>query len=75
MLSLNAAQCEVMGLIFCPVRLVPECPVGRFGANCQLKCSCQNNGSCDKVTGTCQCGSGYYGHLCEHGKNRRDRHT
>lgn len=62
-----------MKLIVCPfycVCFVPECPVGRFGANCQLRCSCQNNGSCDRVMGTCQCGPGYYGHLCEHGETQ-----
>lgn len=57
--------------LFC----VPECPAGRFGANCQLKCKCQNNGTCDGVTGTCQCGPGYYGHVCEHGENCTDKHT
>lgn len=48
-----------------------ECPGGRFGANCHLKCNCQNNGTCDRVTGTCQCGAGYYGQHCEHGENRK----
>lgn len=47
---------------------VAECPAGKFGANCQLTCTCQNNGTCDRVTGMCQCGPGYYGHLCEHGE-------
>lgn len=48
---------------------ITECTVGRFGANCQLKCNCQNNGTCDRVTGTCRCGAGYYGLNCEHGEN------
>ncbi|KAK0133700.1 Multiple epidermal growth factor-like domains protein 6 [Merluccius polli] len=43
-----------------------ECSAGTFGAGCQLRCGCRNNGTCDRVTGACQCGSGYYGHLCEH---------
>lgn len=48
---------------------VPECPAGTFGANCQLSCECHNNGSCDRVTGMCHCGPGYYGHLCERGED------
>lgn len=49
-----------------------ECPAGRFGENCQLKCDCRNNSSCDRATGTCRCGPGYYGHLCEHGEDGPD---
>lgn len=45
-----------------------ECPPGRYGVNCQLDCRCQNNGTCDRVTGGCQCTGGFYGHSCEHGK-------
>lgn len=48
------------------VLLVSECPPGVFGADCQLKCDCQNNSTCDRVTGTCLCGPGYYGRQCEH---------
>ena len=46
--------------------------MGRFGANCQLKCDCHNNSTCDRVTGTCHCAPGYYGHLCEHGESWTD---
>lgn len=47
---------------------VSECPEGWYGPNCALECACQHNSTCDKVTGTCLCGPGYYGHLCEHGE-------
>lgn len=56
---------KAWGWIMCSLS---ECPAGRFGADCALKCNCQNNGSCDRVTGTCRCGPGYYGGLCEHGE-------
>lgn len=53
--------------------LFSECPEGSFGANCQLKCNCHNSSTCDRVTGTCQCSPGYYGHLCEHGEDWADK--
>lgn len=48
---------------------VSECPEGWYGPNCMLECACQHNSTCDRVTGTCLCGPGYYGHLCEHGES------
>lgn len=42
------------------------CPAGHYGAACLLKCSCQNNGTCEPTTGTCHCGPGFYGRACEH---------
>lgn len=42
------------------------CPAGHYGAACLLKCSCQNNGTCEPTTGACRCGPGFYGPACEH---------
>lgn len=36
-----------------------------FGENCTKKCDCDNNGSCDPVTGKCTCGPGHFGDKCE----------
>lgn len=62
---------DEMGLTavsLCLSACVIECPPGTFGANCQLKCDCRNNGSCDRLTGTCLCIPGYYGRQCENGE-------
>ncbi len=55
---------------FCLNMCWPECPRGRYGADCREICDCKNNGTCERVTGECHCPPGYYGHLCEHGKNK-----
>ena len=41
------------------------CPLGTYGENCSKACNCENNGSCDPVTGVCTCGPGHYGEKCE----------
>lgn len=61
----------VTGLYVC----VSECPEGWYGPNCTLECVCQHNSMCDRVMGTCLCGPGYYGHLCEHGESVHHTHT
>ena len=40
------------------------CPSGRYGANCDSICDCANNASCDPVTGTCNCLTGWTGPKC-----------
>lgn len=55
-----------------PPRCPPAaCPPGRYGADCQLHCSCRHNATCDPTTGACRCPPGHYGPLCEHGELRR----
>lgn len=39
----------------------PECPIGRYGKDCMQLCRCQNGGSCDPITGKCQCLQGWKG--------------
>ncbi|KAM4701419.1 N-acetylglucosamine-1-phosphodiester alpha-N-acetylglucosaminidase [Discoglossus pictus] len=41
------------------------CAPGFFGNRCSSKCNCQNNGTCDHVSGTCECLAGYKGEFCE----------
>lgn len=64
----QVASLRGLHVIVCPsVSLcVPACVSGRYGANCELDCSCQNNGSCDRFTGCCHCTAGHYGHSCQH---------
>ncbi|EPY72655.1 hypothetical protein CB1_111057002 [Camelus ferus] len=40
------------------------CPNGTYGPYCQRKCKCLNGGSCDTVTGTCDCPPGFIGADC-----------
>ena len=44
--------------------ILPECPSGSFGQNCERDCLCQNGGVCDHVTGSCSCKPGFYGDTC-----------
>ncbi|XP_069800772.1 N-acetylglucosamine-1-phosphodiester alpha-N-acetylglucosaminidase [Dendropsophus ebraccatus] len=41
------------------------CSHGYYGDRCTGVCHCQNNGSCDHVTGTCNCPAGFTGMYCE----------
>uniref|UniRef100_A0A8B9S9H3 Platelet endothelial aggregation receptor 1 n=1 Tax=Apteryx owenii TaxID=8824 RepID=A0A8B9S9H3_APTOW len=40
------------------------CPPGRFGPDCRGECRCHNGGSCDPVSGQCQCAPGFTGEQC-----------
>ena len=46
---------------------VPVCPVGTFGQDCSGSCRCntQNSISCDHVSGTCNCATGWGGDTCD----------
>lgn len=43
------------------------CAPGTFGYGCQQLCECMNNATCDHVTGTCYCSSGFKGIRCDQG--------
>lgn len=45
-----------------------ECVAGRFGADCQHQCECENGGQCDRQTGRCSCSAGWIGQRCEKGE-------
>ena len=45
-----------------------ECPSHRWGPNCELECTCNHNGTCDRFNGWCHCPPGYYGISCGSGK-------
>lgn len=45
-----------------------ECVAGRFGADCQQQCDCENSGQCDRQTGQCSCSAGWVGARCEKGE-------
>jgi hypothetical protein len=44
------------------------CPEGKFGLDCAFNCTCENGGSCDPVNGTCVCGRGWTGKICNQRK-------
>ncbi|KAI3353794.1 hypothetical protein L3Q82_005018 [Scortum barcoo] len=46
--------------------LDPAVTQGKYGLDCAQDCSCLNNGTCDRFTGTCSCPAGNYGHSCQH---------
>ena len=42
-----------------------DCDEGKYGANCAMNCTCASTStSCDEVSGTCTCQSGYTGSDC-----------
>lgn len=44
---------------------VAACDAGHWGVDCGETCDCRNgDGSCDAVTGQCNCEAGYTGTLC-----------
>lgn len=47
-----------------------ECAPGTFGYGCQQLCECMNNATCDHVTGTCYCSSGFKGIRCDQGNTQ-----
>lgn len=50
----------------CKVSIITDCDPGTYGLNCDTNCSChvQNTQSCDKVTGSCTCKTGWEGTNC-----------
>lgn len=48
-----------------------SCAPGTYGQDCTETCVCHNNGTCDPVSGTCICSSGWKGTTCEEGTNRK----
>ncbi|XP_062589101.1 protein draper-like [Saccostrea cucullata] len=45
------------------------CESGKYGDKCQFECSCENNATCNHVTGNCECSSvnGWTGERCQEG--------
>ena len=41
-----------------------DCPVRRYGPNCQSVCWCYGQSHCDPVNGRCVCPPGRIGHGC-----------
>lgn len=52
---------------FCPFfsLSLPECPAGFFGLGCRQRCQCDNEASCDHISGACTCKVGWTGTFCE----------
>lgn len=46
------------------VRCETRCPIGYYGDDCQSLCKCNNNSSCDPITGACVCARGWEGSDC-----------
>lgn len=40
------------------------CPRGFYGDECQKECDCQNESSCDQISGVCSCSRGWQGPKC-----------
>lgn len=51
-----------------PPSAAAACPAGWFGAGCQTRCSCANDGHCHPATGHCSCAPGWTGRSCERGR-------
>lgn len=43
-----------------------QCSNGWYGNQCEQRCQCENNASCDTVSGRCSCQPGYSGPLCQY---------
>ena len=41
--------------------------------NCGQRCVCVNGGTCEHMTGDCNCTTGWTGHSCEQGKLQQNR--
>lgn len=41
------------------------CPTGFWDRDCQKRCLCQNNSTCDPFNGHCKCARGWKGITCE----------
>ena len=55
-------------MVFC---VITDCPIGRFGHNCNKECHCQDSGeACDSIMGMCQsdCAPGWDGFDCQNRK-------
>lgn len=71
MKSLFSFSCLASRVFLCLCTLLyvyTECVEGRFGADCQQQCECENGGQCDRQTGQCSCSAGWIGEHCEKGE-------
>ena len=46
------------------------CPEGYYGFNCEDKCLCENNSTCNNEVGYCHCLTGFQGKFCEEGTSK-----
>lgn len=64
-LSLHICQQMVFPVISDSDVSVAACDAGHWGPDCAETCDCRNgDGSCDAVTGQCNCEAGYTGTHC-----------
>lgn len=45
-----------------------SCDLGWYGYQCNQQCQCENNATCDPVSGSCICPPGFTGKLCQYSK-------
>lgn len=41
-----------------------QCSPTQWGVNCNMTCSCKNDGTCNPANGTCKCQDGWKGADC-----------
>ncbi|XP_062566931.1 protein draper-like, partial [Saccostrea cucullata] len=65
-------RCDANGSCFCSPGWMGDncsepCKSGKYGDKCQFECSCENNATCNHVTGNCDCSSvnGWTGEICQ----------
>lgn len=65
-LTLQHTEIGDLILIMTFVFNLSACSKGRYGPNCEFFCDCDNDSSCDPLSGTCVCQSGFIGPKCQY---------
>lgn len=69
--AMGVAGCGCVSCLPTSPSCCTGCAPGTFGYGCQQLCECMNNATCDHVTGTCYCSSGFKGIRCDQGNTQK----